>query len=236
MLLLPVALLTACTSVLFADEPEVAMTLRIPNTKLELGLGYRQVEAADLSRFQEPDGASEEDLQHLRVKTIFAVAGKLTADVGLRSGEQSFPAGEYDFGFTVAKGGDVNFFVVIGQRAFPLASEAVKSGINTSRLTMQLLFVSRTEAELLWQLGDKAGRIKLTMTKSGKAGSGTEGDDAADDAAKPAPKAEKPAAPAGDKPAKPAGDKPKTTPKSKGTPPSDPKAKQAKADKPQQRS
>jgi hypothetical protein len=235
MLLLPVALLTACTSVLFVDEPEVAMTLRIPNTKLELGLGYRQVEAANLAPFQEPDGASEEDLQRLRVKAIFAVGGKITSDVGLRCGEQSFPAGEYDFGFTTGAGGEVHFFIAVGQRAFALESEAVTSGVNTGRLTMQFLFVSRTEAELLWQLGDKAGRIKLAMTKSGKKGAGEGEEEAAsDEEAKPAPKADKPAAPAGDKPAKPA-DKPK--PKAGGkAPPADQPNSKAKADKPQQQS
>ena len=109
-----------------------ARALRIPNTKLELGLGYRQVEAADLSRFQEPDGASEEDLQHLRVKAIFAVAGKITSDVGLRCGEQSFPAGEYDFGstrnMTFALPGAENLIVLDGAIRVDSVTDAMVTG------------------------------------------------------------------------------------------------------------
>ena len=146
-----------------ADEaPECAVELTLPQTALGLRLEYRQV-APDLSRFREPPGATEVALRKLRVIAHLALGSSLASDVWLTVADRPLKPGRRPLGFTLGADDAMHLFLVDGTEAVPIAGEPFDPGFESPRLLLQLRYVSRGEARLLWHWKQAAGSIRLGL-------------------------------------------------------------------------
>jgi hypothetical protein len=146
-----------------ADEaPDCSVELTLPQTALDLRLDYRQV-GPDLSRFREPEGATAADVDKLRVLAHLALGASLSSDVWLTIGDRTLKPGKRPLGFTLGHDEAMHLFLVDGSQAFPLVSEFVEPGFESPRLLLQLRYVSRSEARLLWHWKKAAGSIRLGL-------------------------------------------------------------------------
>jgi len=146
-----------------ADEvPGASVELTLPQTALELRLDYRQV-GPDLSRFREPEGATAADVDKLRVLAHLALGATLSSDVWLTVGGRALKPGKRPLGFTLGHDESMHLFVVDGKEAVPLAGEFFEPGFESPRLLLQLRYVSRGEARLLWHWKKGAGSIPLGL-------------------------------------------------------------------------
>jgi hypothetical protein len=132
------------------DAPACVSALTLPDSALDLRLEYRQV-SSDLA------------LRRLQVATLLALNGHLDTDLYVRIGEHVLPPGRHPFGFTVGVGGGMRFFVVSGTEALPLAFQSIEPGWESPRLSLQLHYVDRGEALLVWHLGAHGGRATVHL-------------------------------------------------------------------------
>lgn len=146
-----------------ADEaPECSVELTLPQTALELRLEYRQV-GPDLSRYREPPGATEVELRKLRVMAHLALGSSLASDVWLTVADRPLKPGRRPLGFTLGADDAMHLFLVDGTEAVPIAGESFDPGFETQRLLLQLRYVSRGEARLVWHWKRAAGSIRLGL-------------------------------------------------------------------------
>lgn len=144
------------------DAPDCSVALTLPQSGLDLHLDYRQV-GPDLSKFREPQGASESDVKQLRIQAHLALGSSLASDVWLTIGDRQLKPGKHPLGFTLSHDDTMHLFLVDGTEAFPLSGETFAPGFESPRLVLQMQYVSRNEARLLWHWKKAAGSIRLGL-------------------------------------------------------------------------
>jgi hypothetical protein len=78
-------------------------------------------------------------------------------------GGRALKPGKRPLGFTLGHDESMHLFVVDGKEAVPLAGEFFEPGFESPRLLLQLRYVSRVEARLLWHWKKAAGSIPLGL-------------------------------------------------------------------------
>jgi hypothetical protein len=144
-----------------AAVPECTASLTLPDSAQKLEVRWRQL--ADAPAFHETEGLDAKGLHALRVQCVLAQGGQLRSDAPLRAGDVTLAAGTRAFGFTVALGGAPHFFAVDGENAVDLVSTEVKPGFSSAGLLMQWVWLGERHAQLVWQLGDRAGAVDLRV-------------------------------------------------------------------------
>lgn len=144
------------------EPPACTVSLTLPESALDLRLEYRQV-GPDLSRFREPSSATGMEVQKLRVLSHLAQGSSLSSDVWLTVGDVTLRPGRHPLGFTLGADEAMHLFIVDGTQAFPITGEIRAAAFESPLLSMQLLYVSRDEARLLWTWKRSAGSIRLGL-------------------------------------------------------------------------
>lgn len=147
------------------SPPEVSITLRLPDTGLDLTLRHRQI-LDDLAPYLHAEGADALAIRRLQVQAVLAQGIELATDVEIKVGERVLPAGTYPLAFTVDRGEVRRWILVTGEEAIDVPSEPVEMPFAAPRLTITPRWVDRREVVWLWHLGDRAG---LITTKLGEA-------------------------------------------------------------------
>jgi len=161
------------------EAPACSLELTLPQTALELRLEYRQV-GPDLSRFREAAGATEAEVRKLQVMTHLALGSSLSSDLWLTVGDRPLKPGRRPLGFTLGADDAMHLFLVDGTEVVPIAGESFDPGFESPRLLLQLRYVSRGEARLLWHWKMAAGSIRLGLgTPEGAAAPATDSTPAA---------------------------------------------------------
>ncbi len=145
-----------------AERPDAVASLTLPESSLQLRVAWRQL-PPDLAVFSEGEGLSAGDLKRLQVASLLAQGASLQSDAFLRVGDRVLEPGRYGLFFTVGVGGRMNFALVDGADVVPLSSEPLEFGWASERLLLQLQWISRHEARLIWQLGRNGGSFRLVL-------------------------------------------------------------------------
>jgi hypothetical protein len=166
-LLLPLLLAaTLGASAPGASAPQCSLTLDLPDSALQLAVRWRQT-GRDLAPFLEPQGLDAAGLKALRVRSLLAQGLQLRSDVQLRAGDVTLAPGSRPLGFTVTQGGAPRFFAVDGQQAVELPSQGVEPGFDAPSLLLQWAWIDRSEAQLHWHVGTRAGAIAFKLGVEG---------------------------------------------------------------------
>jgi len=160
--MLTVGALGAATWVAVDEAPASAVSLTLPQSTQTLRLEYRQV-GPDLSPYRETAGLDAAGLKALQVQSLLSQGGLLQSDVWLKLGDRALRPGRRPLGFTVGEHGSMHLFVVDGLEAISLASQPLEPGWSSPRFALQWHYVDRSEARLVWHVGEYAGAVHVGL-------------------------------------------------------------------------